>query len=68
MQQSLLEELYDDDSSLMLDRETVGKILNIVDSTVYKLLRAGEIPGSVKVGGQWFVYKKGLRDFLEGKS
>ena len=63
---SLIEELYDDSKTLVITRETASNILDIDDSTMFKHLRAGIVAGAFKLGGGWFIYKKGLREFLEG--
>ena len=63
---SLMDELYDDSKSLVITRETASKILGMDDSTIFKHLRAGIVSWSYKLGGSWFIYKKALREFLEG--
>jgi len=61
-------ELLEDESVIMLTTEQVCSILNMGKTTVYKLLRSGDIPGTRRIGKSFRVRKKDIVDFLEGKS
>ena len=56
----------EDKSTYCLTIEDVSKLLNLEKSTIYKYLRAGDLPGGRKVGGSWVIVKKELKNFLEG--
>ena len=64
MNEDLRRELNDDSKSLYLELSTVQKILGISRGTVYTMVRAGDIPGSLNFAGRWFVDKKKFRDAL----
>ena len=56
----------EDKSTYCLTIEDVSKLLNLEKSTIYKYLRAGDLPGGRKIGGSWVIVKKELKNFLEG--
>jgi predicted DNA-binding transcriptional regulator AlpA len=64
MNEDLRRELNDDSKSLYLDLSTVQKILGMSRGTVYTMVKAGDIPGSVHFSGRWLVDKKKFRDAL----
>ena len=67
MENPILTELYDDNTSLFLGLDEVKDILGIARGTVYSLAKNGDLPGCRKIVSKWLVYKKSLRDWLEGK-
>jgi len=58
----------EDKSTYSLTIEDVSQLLNLEKSTIYKYLRAGDLPGGRKIGGSWVIVKKELKNFLEGKN
>lgn len=56
--------MVDSEQQVMTVRE-VSEYLRIAESTVYKLVQEGEIPGK-KIGGIWRFSRKLLDDWLEG--
>ena len=62
---SLREELYDDSESLYMEMSLIQRVLGVSISTIYKMVKAGDLPGSKNINGRWFVDKKKFRDDLE---
>ena len=50
-------------SSVMMTLEEVAGYLRLHTSTIYRLVRAGIIPG-VKIGGQWRFSQKRVDEWL----
>lgn len=48
---------------VMIVRE-VSELLRLTESTVYKLLHEGKLPGR-KVGGQWRISRKAIEEYLD---
>lgn len=46
--------------------EEAAQWLRVSSQTVYRLLRAGKLPGK-KIGQQWRIHKNDLVDYLRGK-
>ena len=49
-----------------LSIKAVARRLGVHDSTVYRLVREGELPG-FKVGGQWRFSEERMESWIEGR-
>jgi excisionase family DNA binding protein len=48
-------------------REAAAQI-GVTESTGYRWLARGELPGAVRVGGRWYVRQRVLANWLDGTS
>ena len=66
MEKDLRRELWDDTKSLFIDLASIQKILGISRSTIYKMVKDKEIPGTQAFKSndreRYFVDKKKFRD------
>mgnify|MGYP006408427267 FL=1 len=66
MEKDLRRELWDDTKSLFIDLAAIQKILGISRSTIYKMVKDNEIPGTQAFKSndkeRYFVDKKKFRD------
>ena len=46
-------------------RQYVAELLNIERTSLYRLIKAGEITPSKKIGKRYYFTKKDIQDFLE---
>ncbi|MFL5626528.1 MAG: helix-turn-helix domain-containing protein [Ktedonobacteraceae bacterium] len=56
-----------DEEMETLTLEEVAQYLQKDIETVRRNVRAGKIPGGIKVGGSWRVHKETFRRFLRGE-
>ncbi len=66
MEKDLRKELWDDSKSLFIDLASIQKILGISRSTIYKMVKDNEIPGTRAFKSndkeRYFIDKKKFRD------
>ncbi|MBM4465825.1 MAG: helix-turn-helix domain-containing protein [Chloroflexi bacterium] len=55
------------ENEILFDVEEAMEYLHVSRSTIYRLIKRGELKGH-KVGKKWVFYKRNLRDFLERKA
>ncbi len=56
--------MNDMESTTVMTVREISEVLRLTESTVYKLLHEGKLPGR-KVGGQWRVSRKAFEGWLE---
>jgi excisionase family DNA binding protein len=54
-------------SRRIISAQEASKLLRIHSITLYRMLKAGEIPGAFKVGRVWRIDLEDLERFLEAK-
>ena len=57
--------IFDDAPDCLTPGQT-QQLLQISRATFFRLVEQGEIPGAVKIGGSWRVWKTKLRAYMEG--
>ena len=50
----------------LLSVRQAGELPGITESTAYRCLNAGELPGAVRVGGRWYVRRAVLERWIAG--
>ena len=51
----------------LLSVARAAELLGVTESTAYRWLRQGDLPGAVRVGGRWYVRRRVLEAWMYGE-